>query len=159
MKLNLGCGEHKIKGYINCDILEEVKPDIRLDLTKKLPFADNSIDEIYMNHVLEHILNYGFLLNEIWRVCKKNSKITIHVPFYASQNNLQVPEHINSFGYFSLVNYKKLFIIQPHLDFFIAKKNKFLDALINWKPYVYQRFFAWILPVSQVTYILKVIKK
>ena len=105
MKLNLGCGEHKIKGYINCDILEEVKPDIRLDLTKKLPFADNSIDEIYMNHVLEHILNYGFLLNEIWRVCKKNSKITIRVPFYASQNNLQVPEHINSFGYFSLVNY------------------------------------------------------
>ena len=56
-KLNLGCGDDHKKGWINCDIRKEVNPDVVVDLTKKLRFKDNSIDEVLMKHVLEHIPN------------------------------------------------------------------------------------------------------
>lgn len=34
MKLNLGCGRDKIKGYVNCDISKSVNPDKVVDLEK-----------------------------------------------------------------------------------------------------------------------------
>jgi len=55
MKLNLGCRHHKIKGFVNIDIDKSVNPDIVMDITKFNRFKDNSIDEIYASHVLEHI--------------------------------------------------------------------------------------------------------
>jgi len=54
MKLHLGCGYDKKEGYVNCDISEEVNPDKIVDINKTLPFEDNSVEEIFMNHVLEH---------------------------------------------------------------------------------------------------------
>ncbi|MCH8945295.1 MAG: hypothetical protein IIA85_00010 [Nanoarchaeota archaeon] len=44
-KLNLGCGFNKIDGYLNCDVSNEVKPDKLVDLNKKLPFKDNSVEK------------------------------------------------------------------------------------------------------------------
>ena len=75
MKINLGCGNIKIKGHINIDISEEVKPDRILDLEKKLPFEDNTISEILANHVLEHINNFISLMHELHRICKNNAII------------------------------------------------------------------------------------
>ncbi len=66
MKLHLGCGLVKKKGYINCDISGKVNPDKVIDLEKKLPFKDNSVDEILANHVFEHIVNFVPLMHEIF---------------------------------------------------------------------------------------------
>jgi len=73
MKLNLGCGRKKIKGYLNCDISKEVSPDKVVDLERKLPFKDNSVDEIVANHVLTHIKNFVPLMHEIHRICKNGA--------------------------------------------------------------------------------------
>ena len=59
MKLNLGCGKKKISGYINCDRSKEVNPDKIVNLEKKLPFKDNSIDEVIGNHILEHVFHFN----------------------------------------------------------------------------------------------------
>ncbi len=157
-KLHLGCGPDKRQGYINCDIREEVNPDVLLDLTKKLPFDDDSIDEIYIENVLEHIPNYDFTIKEMWRVCKNEAKIKIKVPFYSYHNMMDDPEHINYFGYSTLRCYSKLFIINPYIVLFINHRTRILNKIINWKPYLYQRFFAWTLPASRIIYNLEVIK-
>lgn len=52
-RLNLGCGDDIRKGYINIDF----RPGYgitALDLQKKLPYEDNSIDEIIAQDILEH---------------------------------------------------------------------------------------------------------
>jgi predicted SAM-dependent methyltransferase len=58
MKLHLGCGRDYKPGWINCDISSDVKPDKVVDLEKKLPFKNNSVDMILANHVLEHVHNF-----------------------------------------------------------------------------------------------------
>ena len=70
MKLNIGCGKNKLKGFINLDISPNVAPDIVRDIERGLPFGDNTFDEAVSSHTLEHIRDLIFVMNEIWRVCK-----------------------------------------------------------------------------------------
>ena len=80
MKLNLGCGDMILKGFTNCDLYNpaaDVKCDARL-----LPFEDNSVEEIYTSHVIEH---FDFkevfeVLKEWKRVLKEGGKLVIETP-------------------------------------------------------------------------------
>lgn len=85
MKLNLGSGErHLREGYTNVDKHPSTNTDIVHDLEVfPYPFGDNSIDEVYMRCVLEHIDSNKTLkvIEEIYRICKDNAKVVIVVPF------------------------------------------------------------------------------
>ena len=83
MKLNLGAGKLPRKGFINIDISPDVKADYVLDVTKGLPYKDNSIEEIHSGCMLEQIgdnKDFIFLLNEIWRVLKPQGEFNGYVP-------------------------------------------------------------------------------
>ncbi len=88
IRLNLGCGLNKMPGFVNCDSDPAVKPDKLFDLTRRFPFKDNSVDEVFTSHTLEHIPQ-DILLNktlpEMWRVCKAGAKVTIVAPYGDSQ--------------------------------------------------------------------------
>lgn len=81
MKLNLGCWKFKIKDWINIDIDHSVNPDVIMDATK-LEYPDNSIEEIYAGHLLEHLTmrEGGDALNEWKRVLIPGGLCTITVP-------------------------------------------------------------------------------
>jgi len=56
IKLNLACGDKKKEGFIGIDITETDSTDIIHDLNVyPWPFEDNSVDEIYCSHYIEHI--------------------------------------------------------------------------------------------------------
>lgn len=85
MKINLGCGYDHKEGFTNIDILEEVKPDIVLDITKEnFPFEDNSVDLIYSRHTFEHLTNFDHIFKEMYRVLKDKGMIHIIVPYATS---------------------------------------------------------------------------
>lgn len=80
IKLNLGSGGDYIDGFVNVDLYAE-KADERYDIAK-LPYADNSVDEIRAYHVIEHFdfMQAYDVLKEWHRVLKPGSKIRIETP-------------------------------------------------------------------------------
>jgi len=70
--LNLGCGGQKLKGYIGID-RRDVGQDVIWDLTQGIPFPDESVDEVYSSHFVEHLTDDESmdLFEEILRVLKK----------------------------------------------------------------------------------------
>ncbi len=56
MKLNLGFGNKIYDGYVNVNKFDLYNVDIQHDLEKfPYPFDDNSVEEIILSHVPEHI--------------------------------------------------------------------------------------------------------
>lgn len=80
-------------GWINIDLTSFWKTDMKRDITRGLPFDDNSVDEIYTEHCLEHIGpdDIQFVIKEMWRVCKDKTKISIVVP--VGDGLMNFPEH------------------------------------------------------------------
>lgn len=78
--LNIGAGSKKIQGFINVDI--EPGADIVTDVTKGLPFEDNSVDGIYSEHFIEHLSQDDgcFFFRECRRILRPGSVIRIATP-------------------------------------------------------------------------------
>lgn len=83
IKLDIGCGRNKKVGYVGLDKTDYPEVDYVVDISKELlPYSDESVDEVYSHHTLEHIdgPDRVFVMNEIWRVLKPGGRVEIHVP-------------------------------------------------------------------------------
>lgn len=170
--LVLGCGYKKREStkeikWINCDISAEVKPDVVCDITKKLPFKDNSVDEIFISHVLEHTREPVKVLKEFYRVCKNNALIEIRVPYFSSESAFSNLTHKSFFTWTSFD-----FLEPDHSCHWqgvgnfeiISKKLKWrkifkpLELLFNMFPRIYQELFCWWFPAKELRIKLRVVK-
>jgi ubiquinone/menaquinone biosynthesis C-methylase UbiE len=99
-KLNLGCCENYMKGLINIDSNKNVKADLYLDITKKWPFKDNSVEYILADNILEHITKEEVekVMKEMHRVCKDKAIIEIYTPHFTSVNATKLLCHKTCFG-------------------------------------------------------------
>ncbi|MEI6843440.1 MAG: methyltransferase domain-containing protein [bacterium] len=106
MKINLGSGKRRMEGYTNLDILPLENVDIVCDLNKGIPLEENSVDEVFANHFLEHIKNLPYMMEEIYRVCKDGAVVDIRCPYFKSNGAFKDPTHVvfiteNTFDYFN----------------------------------------------------------
>jgi len=166
-KLNLGCGEKILKGFINVDIKKFPGVDVVADLNKKLPFKDNEIDYILCGHVLEHLENPLKFMLELWRISKPNAIIDIYVPHFSHFTSYANLDHKRTFSYFTFG--EKWSNEELYTKFSVKKKlnfnrinhtwmNIFFNPIINLSPTLYERFFCYLLPCSEIHFKLKVLK-
>ena len=99
-KLNFGCGEKILPGYLNVDIvkLPGVDKAINLEKTPYL-FKDNEFDEIYADNVLEHLEHFIPIMEELHRILKPRGKLIIKVPHFTSHDAWAHPQHTREFTY------------------------------------------------------------
>lgn len=106
-RLNLGCGNKKRDGYVGVDRYPCEAADLLCDLTKTLPFATGSVDEIVLDNVIEHIFDIPALLKELVRVARRKSRIIIITPHFTSLSSWKDPTHIHHLSYFSFDHFEQ----------------------------------------------------
>lgn len=99
MRLNLGCGYNRRPGYVNVDHDPKCEPDKVCDLESfPWPFESNSVTEVVMSHILEHLgqttSSYLNIIKELYRICKAEAVIVIDVPHPRHDSYLCDPTHV-----------------------------------------------------------------
>ena len=122
MKLNLGCGNYKMDGFVNVDKFEYCEPDEVVDLEVfPWPWADNAVDEVVMSHVLEHLGQetevYFGIIKELYRVCGDGAEVRIAVPHPRHDDFLNDPTHVRAVTVEALAMFSK-----KACDEFVAQK-------------------------------------
>lgn len=91
-KLQVGGGWHRLEGWLNADI--DLIPGVMLmDATKEFPFASESMQFVYSEHMIEHISfeQGALMLKECYRVLRKGGAIRVTTPDLAALVSLYQP--------------------------------------------------------------------
>jgi len=176
MKLDIGCGKTKRPGFTGVDILALDGVDIVHDLNKfPYPFQDSSVDEIWMDQVLEHVENPLAVVQELFRICKAGANVTIGVPYFRGRYSVIDPTHRNFFGvdWFSYFDPRHIFHqryaycdatfqvqkIEFDREYTKASKIRSLFVLLaNKKPVWYEEKISHLVPMNSLTFHLSAVK-
>ncbi len=96
MRLDLGCGKKKRKGYLGVDLLDFEGVDRVVDLRTGLwPWEDHSVEEAYSRHFIEHLTGAERIVffNELYRVLKPGATAVIITPHWAHASAYGDPTH------------------------------------------------------------------
>jgi SAM-dependent methyltransferase len=104
MKLNLGCSDAHLDGFVNVDVCPPA--DVVADLTRPWPWEDGSVEHIRAWDVIEHLPQPIHTMNELWRVLRPGGTVEIVVPTTEGRGAWQDPQHVsfwnrNSFFYYT----------------------------------------------------------
>lgn len=80
MRLNAGCGGDVRESWVNADLMVAPGVDIVIDLSKSLPFKDETFTYITCFSVLEHLWNWEETMMEFHRILKMNGILEVKVP-------------------------------------------------------------------------------
>jgi predicted SAM-dependent methyltransferase len=102
--LELGCGNRKKQERINIDKLDLEGVDIVADLEKGFSFfPDSCVDEIHSKSLFEHIENFEFFMEEIYRILKPGGKVFIFVPHFSNPYFYSDPTHKRFMGFYFIL--------------------------------------------------------
>lgn len=130
--LNLGGGGNLRSDWLTADI--DPRSEVYVDITRPLPFPDNSVQSVFLEEVIEHIpLKEGrALLLEIHRILSPGGLVRITTPdlTYVCRKLLERPhetQEINDIFYLHL--HRHLFTPQELLDVSLA--CGFVEPLVS----------------------------
>ncbi|MBL7196615.1 MAG: class I SAM-dependent methyltransferase [Candidatus Omnitrophica bacterium] len=138
------------------------------------PFQDNEFDEIWAEHVLEHVDNLDKVMEELWRIAKPCGAIKILVPAWMAWQAYADPTHKRFFtresfdfwdasthlgrerGYY--ISQKAKFKAEKKLIRFKGPFLSFFQPLFNKYYNFYRSYLVWIFPANDIRFELEVIK-
>jgi hypothetical protein len=133
VRLNLGCGDASVPGFVNVDRFLTSNVDQQADLASPWPWADSSVAAIRAWDIIEHLPDKILTMNEMWRVLRPGGTAEIAVPTTDGPGAFQDPTHVSfwhrrSFLYYEAGNpYRERFaasygitaafrVLREHID-------------------------------------------
>lgn len=107
MKLDLGCGQRRREGFVGVDRHPCQGAAVLADVARALPFRDGSIDEIYMDNLVEHVPDIPALIREVVRVARPGARVVVITPHFSSWASWRDPTHVHHLSYFSFDHFAK----------------------------------------------------
>lgn len=181
-KLNVGCGTDIRKDYVNLDRVRLEGVNVIHDLNKfPWPFKNSEFDFINCDQILEHLDDIPRYLRELWRISKKDAKIHIASPHYASPGAWFDLTHKHPFGWMSLDymaaneihkhsvgrrhsheygDKEKFNILKRHYIFGKFHKIVGVGLFAHRFPIVYEMFnLAYLFPPRHIEFDIETVKK
>lgn len=94
IKLEIGCGQNKEKGWVGIDIVKTNETDIVYDLNQTpWPIKTESVSEARALNVVEHLDDLFKFYNELYRILTPGGTCFIVCPYYSSMRAMQDPTH------------------------------------------------------------------
>jgi hypothetical protein len=91
LRLNLGCSDAHLKGYVNVDLVPPC--DQVANLAAIWPWADSTVSEIMAWDIFEHLPSKLRTLNETHRVLVPGGRLDLLVPTTDGRGAFQDPTH------------------------------------------------------------------
>jgi SAM-dependent methyltransferase len=101
IKLDIGCGGNKQKGFIGMDARALEGVDIVHNLEDfPYPIPSDSCGTILGSHIIEHIKPWYTipLFDELWRMLRVGGQLILSTPYAGSAGFWQDPTHCNGFN-------------------------------------------------------------
>jgi len=107
VRLNLGCGNKELPGFVGVDRFPCAAARLLCDFGRALPFQDGSVAEVHLDNVIEHLPDLAQFMRELARVCRPGARITILTPHFSSLASWRDPTHVHHLSYFSMDHFAK----------------------------------------------------
>jgi hypothetical protein len=106
VKLNLGCCDAPVPGFVNVDAVAGAGVDQVADLRQTWPWADGSISYIRAWDIIEHLPDKILTMNEMYRVLEPGGSTEISVPTTDGSGAFQDPTHVSFWNRRSFLYYE-----------------------------------------------------
>lgn len=108
MKLNLGCSDRHLPGYVNVDRVPPADQIVTLGEPRGLignpalphtwvdwPWETNSVEDIIAHDIYEHLPSKIHTMNESWRILRPGGLLNLFVPTTDGRGAFQDPTHVS----------------------------------------------------------------
>ncbi|MBP2330674.1 SAM-dependent methyltransferase [Kibdelosporangium banguiense] len=93
--LDVGCGEQKqYPSNVGVDIRAANGVSVVADAAGGLPFADSCVDRVFLVHVLEHLMDFLPLMDDVHRVLRPEGFAHLMSPWWRHVNAVADPTHL-----------------------------------------------------------------
>ena len=178
LKVNIGSGCRRLPGFLSVDNNPNAG---QVDIVHELnvfpwPFADSSVSDVVMDHVLEHLDDTIGVIQELHRICTHNARVHICTPHFSC--NWSHPGHrraigIGLFDHFDPQHDEhygqcRFEVEQVHLHWMRPRYQRRrwrqmivvpIDWMANLNPEVCQRFWCyWVGGFEEIEFHVRVVK-
>jgi SAM-dependent methyltransferase len=169
MKLNLGCGNQQRPGFVGVDRHPGSAARVICDLAGRLPFRDDSVEEVWMDNVIEHIADIPHLMAEVARMSRDGARVTIRTPHFTSKASYWDPTHVHHLSYFSMDHFETpenrhytgggFRVVKRRLSFVGGPLGLIGRTIFALSPDLWEKQFCFVFRGSTLTFELQVRKE
>ncbi len=177
--LDIGCGKNKRPGATGIDRVPLPGVDLVHDLNAlPYPFPDDTFDEVYATHVIEHMDSILAVMEEIHRITRPGGKVTIITPHYTDPVSWQDPTHKWHLSSYSFIYFDPGYHTNHYTNARFKTTSRTLEMAALWKltgiqflinldnrfpgfrflRKFWEQYLCFLMRGKQLTFVLEVVK-